>query len=212
MWRRHGSSFYFFDKGWSSANPSAPPPAPNALFEIWEGYEREVVERKPRERFLFQPKDWEQTSPWHLLSYMQARALDSTNRVDLLASFEREPTKIPSSSKLTKELLIPPWLCGQINNSAYSCFGASSFIRLSSPPGFAGSIYTYGSCVSYKYCTSDRVLCDTICSRLQSNRYDVCAPNQLKVFKTWFFFFFPMRLRHRCIIFLHTSLSTSLFT
>lgn len=109
MWRRHGSSFYFFDKGWSSANPSAPPPAPNALFEIWEGYEREVVERKPRERFLFQPKDWEQTSPWHLLSYMQARALDSTNRVDLLASFEREPTKIPSSSKLTKELLIPPW-------------------------------------------------------------------------------------------------------
>lgn len=78
---------------------------------------------------------------------------------------------------------------GQINNSAYSCFLASSFIPLSSPPGFAGSIYTYGSCVSYKYCTSDRVLCDTICSRLQSNRYDVCAPNQLKVFKTWFFFF-----------------------
>lgn len=120
---------------------------------------------------------------------MQARALDSTNRVDLLASFEREPTKIPSSSKLTKELLSSPMTSGQINNSAYSCFLASSFIRLSSPPGFAGSIYTYGSCVSYKYCTSDRVLCDTICSRLQSNRYDVCAPNQLKVFKTWFVFF-----------------------
>lgn len=105
--------------------------------------------------------------------------------------------KNPSSSKLTNEDLTPH---SMRTNRQYCLFMFFGFFFLSFKPGWLCWLHIYNT---YPYCTSDRVRCD--------NGYKVT--DMMYVLQiTSFFFSPPKRLRHWCTIFLHKSLSASLFT
>lgn len=138
MWRRQ--NFFTCSTQVDQAPTPLPPTCSQGPVRDLRGIRvREIVERNPWERFLFSPR----IENRHLYGncYRICKpvgSLDSTDKVGLLASFGKElPKKVPSSPKRQKKF-------GKTKGRANSYFLASSFFRLSSLPGFASCIHTYG--------------------------------------------------------------------
>lgn len=151
------------------------------------------------------------TRPWALLDTLRTR-------VDRSTGFhweESQGKKYLSSSKLTNEFLIPPppiiqeWL---VLIHIFLFF----WLLLSSLPGFAGCINIYGFMCIIRYTF---VLYTTVYSVIrynlvQSSRYVLYAPAQLKVFVTSLFVFLSKAFASSVHMYIcrYVSVSLSFFT
>lgn len=128
MWRQHRSLFIFSIKLIDRQPLCSPTRSQGPVLDL-KGV-REVVEQDHRERFFFSPRIENKLSVAIFIVYVSPWALQTlrTEQMYLL------------HSEGSQKKLLALMIFGKIKNSAYSCFLATSFFRLSSMPGFAGCI------------------------------------------------------------------------